>query len=124
MKKRYLGLDAHKSTIHIGLAFAERQQAELYGKASTDVDSVVAVLRRIQKKYGRTKEEIALCYEAGPTGVVLARRLRILGYDCEMVAPSLIRRRGSDRVKTDRRDAKKLARLFRAGELGLPCLLR
>ena len=117
MKKLYLGLDTHKSTILIGSAFAGRQEAEVYGKASSDVDSFVTVLRRIQKKYGLTKEEIALCYEAGPTGFVLARRLRVLGYDCDVVAPSLIPRRGSDRVKTDRRDAKKLASLFRAGEL-------
>jgi len=117
MKKLYLGLDAHKSTIHIGLAFSGRSQPELYGKASTDVESFVAVLRRIQKKYELGKEEIALCYEAGPTGFVLARRLRVLGYECEVIAPSLIPTRASDRVKTDRRDARKLAGLFRAGEL-------
>jgi len=117
MKKLYIGLDAHKSTIHVGLAFSGRSQPEPYGKASTDVDSFVAVLRRIQKKYDLAKEEVALCYEAGPTGFVLARRLRVLGYECEVVAPSLIPTRASDRVKTDRRDARKLAGLFRAGEL-------
>lgn len=117
MKKLYLGLDTHKSTIQIGEAFSGRGQPQLYGKASSDVESFVGVLRRIQKKYDLTKEDIALCYEAGPTGFVLARRLRALGYDCEVVAPSLIPVKASDRVKTDRRDARKLAGLFRAGEL-------
>ena len=117
MTELYLGLDAHKTTILIGQAFRGRSQPELYGKASTDVESFVGVLRRILKKNGLAKEDVALCYEAGPTGFVLARRLRALGYECEVVAPSLIPTRASDRVKTDRRDAKKLASLFRAGEL-------
>jgi len=117
MTKVYIGLDAHKASILIGLAFAGRSDPELYGKASTDVDSFLKVLRRIQEKHQLAKEQIALCYEAGPTGFVLARRLRTLGYVCEVVAPSLIPVRASDRVKTDRRDARKLAGLFRAGQL-------
>jgi transposase len=117
MTKVYLGLDAHKASILIGLAFAGRADPELYGKTSSDVDSFLKILRRIQQKHQLAKEEIALCYEAGPTGFVLARRLRTLGYVCEVVAPSLIPVRASDRVKTDRRDARKLAGLFRAGQL-------
>ena len=57
------------------------------------------------------------CYEAGPCGFGLARRLRQLGVECEVVAPSMTPTRSGDRVKTDRRDACKLARLLRAGEL-------
>lgn len=117
MHKVYIGLDVHKAQMQIGLAFSGRRDVELYGKSSTDVDSFLAVLRRILKKYDLDKTEVALCYEAGPTGFVLARRLRTLGYACEVVAPSLIPTRASDRVKTDRRDARKLASLFRAGEL-------
>ena len=117
MKKVYIGIDAHKASILIALAFAGRSDPELYGKASADLDGFVKVLRRIMAKYHLAKEEVALCYEAGPTGFVLARRLRELGYECEVVAPSLIPIRASDRVKTDRRDARKLAGLFRAGQL-------
>ena len=117
MTKVYIGLDAHKASILIALAFAGRGDPELYGKASSDVDSFLKILRRIMEKYQLTKEEVALCYEAGPTGFVLVRRLRHLGFACEVVAPSLIPVRSSDRVKTDRRDARKLAKLFRAGEL-------
>lgn len=117
MIKVYIGLDAHKASILIALAFAGRGDPELYGKVSADLDAFLKILRRIMEKYQLTKEEVALCYEAGPTGFVLVRRLRHLGFACEVVAPSLIPVRSSDRVKTDRRDARKLAKLFRAGEL-------
>jgi transposase len=58
-----------------------------------------------------------VCYEAGPTGFVIARRLAQLKIECIVTAPSLIPTRAGDRVKTDKRDAIKLARLLRAGEL-------
>jgi hypothetical protein len=117
MHEVYIGLDVHKAQMQIALAFSGRREVESYGKASTDVESFLAVLRRILKKHDLTKKRVAIYYEAGPTGFVLARRLRTLGYECEVVAPSFIPTRASDRVKTDRRDAKNLASLFRAGEL-------
>jgi transposase len=117
MKKVYIGLDAHKASILIALAFAGRSEPVSYGKASSDLNGFLKVLRRIQEKYQLEKDDVALCYEAGPTGFVLVRRLRELGYECEVVAPSLIPTRASDKIKTDRRDARKLAGLFRAGQL-------
>src|SRR5690606_17202747 len=57
------------------------------------------------------------CYEAGPCGFVLVRRLLQLGHDCIVVAPSKIARQSGDKIKTDRRDAEKLARAHRAGDL-------
>ena len=117
MKKAYLGIDSHKDNNLVAVALAGRGDPELYGKAPADLDTFVRVLRRILAKYGLTKTDVAICYEAGPTGFVLARRLRELGFECEVVAPSLIPVKASDRVKTDRRDARKLAGLFRAGEL-------
>ena len=117
MKKAYLGIDSHKDNNLVAVALAGRGDPELYGKAPADLDAFVRVLRRILAKYGLEKEDVAICYEAGPTGFVLCRRLRELGFECEVVAPSLIPVRASDRVKTDRRDARKLAGLFRAGEL-------
>ena len=71
---------------------------------------------RLRKAHGK---EVILraCYEAGPCGFGLARRLKQLGVECEVVAPSLTPTRSGDRVKTDKRDARKLARLLRAGEL-------
>ena len=117
MKKAYLGIDAHKEQNILALAFTGRGDPELYGKAPADLDGFERVLRRILAKYSLEQDDVALCYEAGPTGFVLCRRLRALGFECEVVAPSLIPVRASDRVKTDRRDARKLAGLFRAGEL-------
>lgn len=117
MKKAYIGLDVHKASIVIAVALEGRSEPENYGKSSSDLNSFLKILRRVMEKYELAKEDIALCYEAGPTGFVLVRRLRELGFACEVVAPSLIPVKASDRVKTDRRDARKLARLFRAGEL-------
>ncbi len=67
-------------------------------------------------KWGPVKD-IRACYEAGPTGYVLYWQLTALGVDCEVIAPSLIPTKAGDRVKTDRRDAEKLARCHRSGEL-------
>ena len=60
---------------------------------------------------------LAVCYEAGPGGFDMLRLLKRIGVACDVIAPSLVAVRAGDRVKTDRRDAKKLVRLFRAGEL-------
>jgi transposase len=60
---------------------------------------------------------VAVAYEAGPTGFGLARALIGAGVRCEVVAPSKIERPPGDRVKTDRRDAERLAWLLRIGEL-------
>ena len=117
MKKVYVGIDAHKETNTVALAFAGKEPPELYGKFSTDIRVFEAALRRMMKKHELSKEDMALCYEAGPTGFVLARRLIKLGFECIVVAPSKIPTKSGDRVKTDRRDARKLARLYRAGEL-------
>jgi transposase len=73
-------------------------------------------VRRFVEKLGGP-EGLAVCYEAGPGGYQLYRLLSTLGVACDVIAPSLIPIRAGDRVKTDRRDAKKLVRLYRAGEL-------
>jgi len=117
MKKLYIGIDAHKDSNVIALAFAGREAPTIHGKVSADLDRFLAVLRKIKKQHELEKDEILICYEAGPTGFVLARRLIKLGYECYVVAPSKIPSRSGDRVKTDRRDARKLARFLRAGEL-------
>ena len=72
----------------------------------------LAKVRSLKRQHGWEKEKMGLCYEAGPTGFILARRLRRLDYDCMVVAP-LIPTQAGNRVKTDRRAAG----LFREGEL-------
>jgi transposase len=71
---------------------------------------------RLVGKLGKP-EQLRVCYEAGPTGYVLYWQLAQLGVKCEVVAPTLIPVKAGDRVKTDRRDAQKLARFYRAGDL-------
>ena len=71
-------------------------------------------IRKLVKKLGPA-EQLRICYEAGPTGYVIYWQLTALGVPCEVVAPTLVPTKAGDRVKTDRRDAEKLARSYRAG---------
>src|SRR5450756_2634902 len=73
----------------------------------------------MRKLLARFPDQAALrtCYEAGPTGYDTHRLITSQGIACEVIAPSLIPRRSGMRVKTDRIDARNLARLHRAGEL-------
>ena len=73
-------------------------------------------IRKLVHKLGPV-QHLKACYEAGPTGYVLYWQLTQLGVACEVIAPSLVPTKAGDRVKTDRRDAEKLARCYRAGEL-------
>jgi len=84
----------------------------LLDKLSTDDESVRRLIARFEEP-----SRVWACYEAGPTGYELARVLRNVGMHCEVIAPSLIPARPGDRVKTDKRDARRLALLFRAGQL-------
>ena len=113
----YIGLDVHKSSISIACAAADGSAPEFYGKTTGSNLSVERALVKLLKKLGCEKADLRICYEAGPTGFVLVRRLVQLGYDCIVIAPSKIPQKSGDKVKTDRKDSKKLARLLRAGEL-------
>ena len=75
-------------------------------------------VRRFTRKLARlTDGPVACCYEAGPCGYVLQRQLRSRRVECQVIAPSLIPRKPGARIKTNRRDARKLAELHRAGLL-------
>lgn len=116
MKKNllYVGLDVHAQTVAIALA-EPGGEVRNYGAVSNGLETLEKTMCRIRKAHPGT--ELRVCYEAGPTGFVIARRFAQPGIDCTVVAPSLIPNRSGDRVKTDPRDAVKLARLHRAGEL-------
>jgi transposase len=110
-KVRFLGLDVHAETISVAIAEPEGEVRSL-GVIANRAESV----RKLIKKLG-SAEQLRACYEAGPTGYVLYWQLTELGVDCAVVAPTLVPVKAGDRVKTDRRDAVKLARCHRAGDL-------
>jgi transposase len=115
MKKlNYIGLDVHKKNIVMGESRnpGESQVTGEFLNTESGVKGFLKKLNKLSEEY-----ELKICYEAGPCGYALKRVLDAKGYSCEIIAPSLIPVATGNRIKTDKRDAAKLARLFRAGEL-------
>ena len=110
-KLRFMGLDVHAETIAVAVA-------EPGGEVRSvgTIPNRLGSIRKTMGKPGPVKDRRA-CYEAGPTGYVLYWQLTQRGVDCQVVAPTLVPVKAGDRVKTDRRDAEKLARCHRAGDL-------
>jgi transposase len=104
-------IDQHKLSLVVGVLPAVGGEPEV-----KRVENTERAIRRFVDRLGGP-EGLALAYEAGPGGYELHRLLSSMGVACDVIAPSLIPVRSGDRVKTDRRDAKKLVRLYRAGEL-------
>jgi len=100
-------LDVHKDSIRLAAVSSD----ELVDERTLPYDHAV-VGRALARWPG-----VRVCYEAGPTGFGLYRQLRERGFACQVVAPGLVPARPGERVKTDRRDARKLARLHAAGLL-------
>jgi transposase len=107
-----IGMDVHAVSNALSIASSDGEVRDygIIGGKPSDLDPVINKLKG-------PNVVLRFVYEAGPTGFGLCRYLRAKGYVCEVVCPSLIPRKASDRIKTDRRDARDLARLFRAGEL-------
>ncbi len=108
---RYLGLDVHAETIAAAIAEPDGD-VRVLGVIANRADAVAKLIRKLGPR-----ERLRACYEAGPCGYVLYWQLGRLGIPCDVVAPTLVPTKPGDRVKTDRRDAAKLARCHRAGDL-------
>ncbi len=106
---RFVGLDVHADSIAIAVAEPGRGEP---GALATIPNDRAVLLKRL-----RNLGPVKCCYEAGPTGFGLQRALKAEGIDCVVIAPSLVPTRSGDRVKTDRRDAVRLARFLRSGDL-------
>lgn len=110
-KIRFLGLDVHADTITVAIADPGKE-VSLYGRIPNQLDAVRRMVKKLSAGF-----ELRACYEAGPTGYVLFWQLSLLEVKCEVIAPSLVPTKAGDKVKTDRRDAIKLAKHYRNGEL-------
>ena len=110
----FIGFDTAKKKHAVAIADVGREGEIRY---LGEIDSSPLTIERMIRKLAGRYEKLHFCYEAGPTGYGLYRQVRGLGHHCTIVAPSLIPKKSGERVKTNRRDAVTLARLFRAGEL-------
>jgi transposase len=110
----FIGMDVHKNSIEIAIAQAGRNgELRSYGKIDGSLAALDKAVRKLVSQGGRLR----FVYEAGPCGYQIYRHLTGQGLDCTVVAPSRVPRQSGDRIKNDRRDARMLARLHRAGEL-------
>jgi transposase len=115
----WVGIDAHKKALNVAIFWPGEPRATEW-----TVDNTASSVRKLARQLVERTEggEIRCCYEAGPCGYALQRRLEQGGaMVCEVVAPSLIPIKPGERIKTDRRDARKLAELLRAGLLTEVC---
>lgn len=109
----YVGLDVHKSFISVAV-FLPGQKKAIDSKVGTEEKSIRKLAAKL---HDLVKGKVEACYEAGCFGFGLKRQLDKLGISCKVIAPSMIPIMPGDRVKTDKRDARKLGRLLKAGQL-------
>lgn len=109
---RFVGLDVHADSITVAVAEEGREQARYLGRLPNDLPRLLKALDRLGERGA-----LRCAYEAGPTGYGLQRALSAAGIDCAVIAPSKTPRGSGDLVKTDRRDALRLAHFLRSGDL-------
>lgn len=110
---KYVGMDVHKETIAVSVAADNATEVRYVGEIANTPQAIEKLVKQLRKD----SADLKFCYEAGPCGYGIHRQLSEMGWQCQVVAPSLIPKKAGDRVKTDRRDSLMLARLHRAGEL-------
>lgn len=109
----YVGIDAHKKNLFIAMLVGARTTPVTWQLANEPK----AVRRLVRKLEREAPGPVQVCYEAGPCGYALQRQLTTPRVTCQVIAPALIPRKPGERIKTNRRDARKLAELYRAGLL-------
>jgi transposase len=114
LSEAFVAFDTSKLRNAVAIADGGRDSEVRYlGEIENCETATAKLVRKLAAKYQR----LTFCYEAGPTGYGLHRQITSLGHECVVAAPSLIPKRPGDKVKTNRRDARSLAKLLRAGEL-------
>ena len=105
----HVGLDVHKASISVAMLLP-RRKALVEFRLANEPKAVKRLARKLKRE---APGPVSCCYEAGPCGYVLQRQLHAAGLECRVIAPSLIPMKPGERIKTDRRDARKLAELLR-----------
>jgi transposase len=109
----YAAMDTHKKQHKIALYYPRQEEIVEFTVNNTVRD----IKKMVKKIIKRAPGKVEFCYEAGVCGFTLKRRIESQGCKCKVIAPSLIPRKPGERIKTDRRDAKKLLMMFKAGLL-------
>jgi transposase len=109
----YVGIDAHKKDLFIAMLIGH-QSTPVTWQLANEPTAIRRLLRKLERE---APGPVQACYEAGPCGYALQRRLMTARVSCQVIAPALVPRKPGERVKTNRRDARKLAELLRAGLL-------
>jgi transposase len=110
----YVGIDAHKKDLFVAMVNGSQQTSPVTWQLANEPQAVRRLVRRLERE---TAGPVRVFYEAGPCGYALQRQLTTSRVSCDVVAPALIPRKPGERIKTNRRDARKLAELGRAGVL-------
>ena len=110
----FVAFDTSKLRNAVAIAEGDRGgEVRFLGEIENSEAATAKLVHKLERQY----QQLTFCYEAGPTGYGLHRQITALGHQCIVAAPSLIPKRPGDRVKTNRRDAVKLVKLLRGGEL-------
>jgi transposase len=109
----YVGVDAHKKDLFVAMLIGDRPTPVTWQLAN-EPNAVRRLVRKLERE---APGPVRMCYEAGPCGYALQRQVTTPRVSCQVIAPALVPRKPGDRIKTNRRDARKLAELLRAGLL-------
>jgi transposase len=109
----YVGIDAHRKDLFVAMLVGD-QKAPVTWQVANEPHAVRRLVRKLERE---APGPVRVCYEAGPCGYALQRQMTTTRVECQVIAPALIPRKPGERIKTNRRDARKLGELHRAGLL-------